>query len=141
MKHALALVLLMLPLSPAMAQDEEGGGLGAAIEDGARDMIEGLIDDMRPAIDDLEGLMAEYGPLLELLGEEMGPALMEVFSQVDSIANYEAPVILPNGDIIMRRSADAPDRVPPALRPDAPAEPPAEPDAPAAPPAPGVIDL
>lgn len=125
------MALMLAPLA-APAQ-EEGGGLGALLEDGARGVIEGLIEDMQPAIDDLEGMLAEYGPLLRMLGKEMGPALLDVFREVDSVANYAPPEILPNGDIIMRRRPDAPDWVPPA--PDAPPEDPGT----AAPP--GPIDL
>lgn len=139
MRRALVLALLVLPPSPALAQEDEGG-LGALIEDGARGMIEGMLDDMRPAIDDLEGLVAEYGPLLELLGEEMGPALMAVFRQIDSIAHYEPPVILPNGDIVMRRRADAPAWAPPEARPDEGPEDPGDPLG-AEPAPPGPIDL
>lgn len=55
------------------------------IERAFRDMMERL----RPALDDLLGVM-------------------RVFEDIDSIGNYEAPEVLPNGDILIRRRDDAP---------------------------------
>lgn len=54
--------------------------------------------------------------LLEQLFEEMGPALEELEGFVDDLNAYEAPEILPNGDILIRRKPD-----------DRPATPPQEP--------------
>lgn len=65
-----------------------------------------------------EQMMRELGPTIDSLG-----ALMETLDQIDSLGNYEKPEVLPNGDIVIRRKADAP-----PLR-DAP-----DPDAPAGPP-------
>lgn len=44
--------------------------------------------------------------LLEHLFEEMGPALDELEGYVDDLNAYEAPVILPNGDILIRRKPE-----------------------------------
>ncbi|AJE48077.1 hypothetical protein [Celeribacter indicus] len=46
--------------------------------------------------------------LLERLLDEFGPALEELEGFVDDIDAYEAPVILPNGDILIRRKQDVP---------------------------------
>ena len=52
--------------------------------------MRGLIDRMKPTIEDAF-------------------ELMDVLGEIDSPKNYEKPVILPNGDILIRRSPDAPD--------------------------------
>ncbi|WP_226549651.1 AAA+ family ATPase [Celeribacter naphthalenivorans] len=44
--------------------------------------------------------------LLEHLFEDMGPALKELEGYVDDLNAYEAPVILPNGDILIRRKPE-----------------------------------
>lgn len=41
--------------------------------------------------------------LLQQLFEEMGPALEDLEGFVDDLSAYEAPEILPNGDILIRR--------------------------------------
>jgi hypothetical protein len=38
----------------------------------------------------------------------MGPAFLDLIQTLDSVRYYERPEILPNGDIIIRRSPDAP---------------------------------
>ena len=96
---------------PLPAQEaEEAPGL---IERGADMLLRGLIEEIQPPIEDLAGIGAEMLPTFQLLAREMGPAFVEVFGQIDSIRNYEPPAILPNGDIVLRRSPDAPDWVPP----------------------------
>jgi len=132
MRHVLTLPLIvMLAALPAQAQEDAP----SLLEDGIRDLFERMVEDMRPAVDDLSALVEEYRPLVELLGEEMAPALAEVLGQIDSITYYAPPVILPNGDIVMRRRPDAPEWVPPE---DAvPEEDPVQPD----PGKDGVIDL
>ena len=37
---------------------------------------------------------------------------------IDDIGNYDMPEFLPNGDIIIRRSPDAPPFTPPATEPE-----------------------
>lgn len=57
----------------------------------------------------------EAAPQMELLGrdmagalERMAPALQELAALVDDIRNYEPPERLANGDILIRRRAEAP---------------------------------
>jgi hypothetical protein len=130
---AIAAVLVAPPLA---AQDE-----GSLFDQGADLILRGLIEEVAPPLQELAGIGAEVLPTFQLLAEEMGPGFVEVFKRIDSISNYEPPQILPNGDIILRRSADAPawtpsdsepdsgpDRVPDSRPAPAPeAEPPAEP--------------
>lgn len=52
------------------------------------------------------GLMAEMEPALQGMGEQlkaMEPMLRSLAELIGDIRNYEAPVKLPNGDIIIRR--------------------------------------
>lgn len=92
----------MLPVQSDRAPDAQ---LPDEIERAFREMM----DRLRPALDDL----------LET---------MRVFKDIDSIENYEAPEVLPNGDILIRRRGDAPpwppEESPPEAAPPAKAEPP-----------------
>lgn len=69
----------------------------------------------------MRGLLEQFGPAVEELR-----ALLTLFAAIDSLEFYEAPRIMPNGDILIRRRADAPPRRPvpaPDHRPhDAPPE-------------------
>lgn len=94
---------------PADGDMSEGLSL---MEEGAKLLFRGILNEMEPAIDEFGDLAQDLEPALELLATEMGPALMELFQTLDSIRHYEAPEILPNGDIIIRRSPDAPVYVP-----------------------------
>ncbi len=96
---------------PAAAQGEMDEGL-SLMEQGAQLLLQGLMDEMGPTMSELKGLTEEMGTAMAQLGEQMGPALMDLMSKVDDIRNYEAPELLPNGDIIIRRSPDAPLYVP-----------------------------
>lgn len=112
MKHFILIACLALPL-PALSQEEgdleEGFSL---MEEGAKLLFRGLMSEMEPAIEYFAGLAQELEPALELLATEMGPALMELMQTLDSVRYYERPEILPNGDIIIRRSPDAPEFAP-----------------------------
>ena len=111
---ALPLTLALTP--PAFAQDEANPEIDegfSLMEEGARLLFRGLMDEVEPAIDDFTGMAEDMAPALEMLATEMGPALVELFEGIDSITHYEPPEILPNGDIIIRRSPDAPLYIPP----------------------------
>ncbi|SMX33074.1 hypothetical protein [Octadecabacter ascidiaceicola] len=112
MKHLILAALIALP-APALAQEEgeieEGFSL---MEEGAKLLFRGIMSEMEPAIDDFSDLAEELEPALELLATEMGPALIELIQTLDSVRYYERPEVLPNGDIIIRRSPDAPEYEP-----------------------------
>lgn len=82
------------------------------MEEGARLLLRGLLSEMDPALEELKDLAAEMGPQMRLFAEEMGPALAALLDQVDDLTNYDAPELLQNGDIIIRRRLDAPKFVP-----------------------------
>lgn len=117
MRHALfrlplvALAMALLAGPPARAEDDPP----TMMERGAEMFFQGLMQEMQPALDDFSGMAREFGPRLQLLLREMGPALTEILGQIDDIGNYEPPAFLPNGDIILRRSPDAPPFVPPSI--------------------------
>ncbi|KQI67832.1 hypothetical protein AN189_13715 [Loktanella sp. 3ANDIMAR09] len=116
MKHlilAAALTLSALPANAQEAEAEADTGGRDLIEEGAKLFLRGLLREADPAIRELQDLANNVGPALQMLREEMGPALAEIMSRIDDIGNYENPEILPNGDIIIRRAPDAPAYVPP----------------------------
>ncbi len=99
MKPYAALLVACLA-TPALADDETSqfrDGLDLFGE-GARLMLEGLRDEMEPMLD-------EVRPFIE---DEMLPFFERLVSLIDDLAVYELPERLPNGDIIIRRSPDAP---------------------------------
>lgn len=123
-----------LPLSaqgPAPGDGEAGGESDAQslIEQGAALLFRGILSELAPEIEDMTG---EMGAALALLA----PAMGDLARLVDDIGNYELPERLENGDILIRRKADAPP--PPPLGedlqrlwpPEDAAPPPAEDEAP-----------
>lgn len=95
----------MADTNSAPADTEEGLSL---IERGAQMLLRGLIDDIEPAMEDFRALAEGFGPKMQELMLEMGPALEALADKIDDIRNYDAPEILPNGDIIIRRKPEAP---------------------------------
>jgi hypothetical protein len=103
-----ASVTLAAPL-PVLAQEaapEEGFSL---MEEGAKQLFRGMMAELEPALDDLQGLAEEMEPTLRAFVDEMGPAMIQLMEQIDDLTNYHAPEILPNGDIIIRRKDEAPE--------------------------------
>ena len=104
---ALPAVLALALAQPAQAEEtptNEGFGL---MEKGARLLFEGLMQEMQPALREMEGLSENFEPAIRGFVQNMGPKLGTFLEQVDDFSKYHAPEILPNGDIIMRRkSAD-----------------------------------
>ena len=107
MKRLILIGATALFAAPAAAQDEGGKSL---MEQGAELFFEGLRKEMEPALEDLLGLAEQFGPAMQSFIEEMGPALAEIGGKVKDWSAYEAPEMLPNGDIIIRRKPDAPDQ-------------------------------
>ncbi len=89
------------------------------MEQGAELFLEGLRQEMEPALEDLLGLADQFGPAMQSFFQEMGPALAELAGEIQDWSTYEAPEILPNGDIIIRKKQpeaeplpEQPDEVP-----------------------------
>ena len=97
LSHIALCVALAAPL-PALAQETEQDG-SSAMERGLRLFLDGLMDEMGPALDGLQ----EFGPELRNFMAEMGPSLRDLMGEIKDWSVYKAPEVLPNGDIIIRR--------------------------------------
>ena len=99
-----ATFIAALAVSPLAAQEADDPSVSegfSLMEEGAKLLLRGLMNEMEPALDDMSEAMIQ-------LGAEMGPAFTMLLSQIDDLRNYDAPEVLPNGDIIMRRRDEAP---------------------------------
>ncbi len=74
------------------------------MEQGARLFLRGMMSEMEPALDDMQAAIGELQPMLE----DLGPQMAKLIEMVGDFRNYEAPVKLPNGDILIRRKPEAP---------------------------------
>lgn len=114
MKKTLFALALLAPLGvaaqgyqPPPAQDgppagqESEDGFGSMLERGAESLLRDLFRDVEPHMDaigrELGGRMQALAPLLEDAGNLM-----------DDLRHYQRPERLENGDILIRRKADAP---------------------------------
>lgn len=117
MKQILLSLAVLAAATPALAQEEPSGF--DLIGQGAGQILQGLASEAAPAIDGLTQGLPEWGaevfPTVSAIVSDLGPGFFDVFREVDSLANYEAPAIQPNGDILIRRSSDAPGWTPPAV--------------------------
>lgn len=106
MKHAvLILMLLALPAraqeAPAPPPPPADGGVEEGVDllqRGFQSILEGLFTEMQPAIDEMGRALTEMKPMAD-----------QLFRLIDDIGNYEAPVVLENGDILIRRKPAAPE--------------------------------
>ena len=103
MRLALALLLIA---APALAEEapvtpkttDDGFSL---MEEGMKLVMRGMMTEMQPALDEMGRALDEMEPHLK----ELGPKLHQLIALIDDIRNYDAPVMLPNGDILIRRTA------------------------------------
>ena len=82
---------------PRGQQDEPLGDLGDEIDKAMNQLFNRLQPHLNALGDELANTMNEFTP-----------ALNEISGLIDDIGNYERPERLENGDIIIRRRADAP---------------------------------
>ncbi|OYX26686.1 MAG: hypothetical protein B7Z10_02615 [Rhodobacterales bacterium 32-66-7] len=114
MRTIFALCLLTAPAfaedapAPPVAEDD-GFSL---MEEGARLLLRGLMSEMEPALDEMGKALDSVGPALEEFGTEIGPRLRQLVAMIDDFGNYDAPIMLPNGDILIRRNAPLPPKDP-----------------------------
>ena len=107
MKHASASLILALGLgfglvpgaqaqdrTPPPSQMQDGLNL---LGEGARQLLDGLIGQISPGIDTLGNSLSQVRPMID-----------DLLTRIGDIRNYEMPVTLPNGDILIRRKPDAP---------------------------------
>jgi hypothetical protein len=112
-RHFLASLVLCCTVTSVQAEEEP-----SMMERGAQLFFEGLMQEMEPALDDLQGLAERFGPAMRGFVQEMGPALGELFDKVEDWSVYQPPELLPNGDIIIRRKTPDPDNTPEPKAPD-----------------------
>lgn len=118
MKRLLIIAVFSAKLStPAFAQEDDSKSL---MEQGAELFFEGLRREMEPALDELLGMADALGPAMQSFLQEMGPALAELAAEIKDWSAYEAPEILPNGDIIIRKKPLPDDEVAPKPEDQAP---------------------
>lgn len=107
MRLALALLVIATPAfaqdtAPSPVPEDEGFSL---VEEGAKMVLRGLMTEIQPALDEMGKALDEVGPKLEGLTEEIAPKIQMLIAMIDDFGNYDAPVMLPNGDILIRRNA------------------------------------
>lgn len=119
--HTLASLTFALCLAAAPLAAQEAAPADPAPEDeglslmqrGAELLLRGLMDEVEPGLRDMEQAL-----------RLMEPELRALVDMVGDLRNYEAPEKLPNGDILIRRKADAPplpqDPAPPEATPPDP---------------------
>ncbi|QYK43095.1 MAG: hypothetical protein KF887_08370 [Paracoccaceae bacterium] len=108
---ALAIGLVVALSPPLRAQEAAPGGDDgfSLMEEGARLLFRGLMQEMEPALDEMGRALQDIEPALR----EMGPKLRQLVDLMGDVTQYEAPERMPNGDILIRRRPGAPP--PPAL--------------------------
>ncbi len=100
------LFALCLVAAPAFAEDalpvppakDDGFSL---MEEGMKLVMRGMMNEMQPTLDEMGKALQDMEPHLK----ELGPKLQQLIALIDDIQNYDAPVMLPNGDILIRRNA------------------------------------
>ncbi len=95
-------VLVAALAVPAGAEEPEDNG-SSLMERGAEMFLEGLLREIEPTLDDLQGMAEGIEPALREFVQEMGPAFADLLGRIDNLSNYHPPEMLPNGDIILRR--------------------------------------
>jgi hypothetical protein len=97
------LIALCLIAAPAFAEDAppvpEDDGF-SLMEEGMKLVMRGMMAEMEPALDQMDEAFSKLEPSLQ----ELGPKLMSLMSMIDDVGNYDFPVMLPNGDILIRRN-------------------------------------
>ena len=95
---------LALPVSAQEVEADEGPSL---MEQGMQMLLEGFLNEMEPALKDLEGMAEEMEPTLRGFVQDMGPAFIDLLGKIEDFSAYHPPEVLPNGDIIIRRKTPA----------------------------------
>lgn len=119
MRLVLALCLLAAPAfaedtpdAPKAVPEAEDDGF-SLMEEGMKLVMRGMMNEMQPALDEMGKALDEMEPHLK----DLGPKLHQLIALIDDIQNYDAPIMLPNGDILIRRNAPLVPRVAPDALP------------------------
>ncbi|RII37944.1 hypothetical protein DL237_14830 [Pseudooceanicola sediminis] len=104
---ALALTISVAGLPPRTAIAQQDTAPPASkMQEGLRQFLDGLSDGVGELADGA-------GPALQNFLQQMGPAFEDILGEIKDFSKYEAPQVLPNGDILIRRKQDAPEYMPP----------------------------
>lgn len=68
-----------------------------------------LAQDDPPLLDNLNPFSERFRSLMEGWADEMMPLMEQLADKMSELNAYEAPEVLPNGDILIRRKPDAPE--------------------------------
>ena len=107
----IGLALAPLPLAaedPAPKAEGEGFSL---MEEGAKLVLRGLMSEMEPTIKEMDKALSDMKPMVE----EIGPRFQELIALMGDVQNYQAPEVLPNGDILIRRKVPLVPKIGPRL--------------------------
>lgn len=110
-RFATLILILSLAGTASTAQESSDDEAGSLMNRGAELFLRRLQEELGPRIDELRALADQAGPAMIDFLQEMGPALGVLIDDVKDWSRYEAPEMLENGDIIIRRKPD-PDPVP-----------------------------
>lgn len=97
----LAVLILMTIAAPSLSFAQSGQTPPAERDDG-----------LLPNEEELRELGDLAERMLRRFGDRMEPMAERLRALVDDLDAYEAPEMLPNGDIIIRRKPDVPERAP-----------------------------
>ncbi len=101
MKHTILSVALAFALGTGAVRAESDNGRminddmvagSSLLEQGAKIFLRGLMAEVEPALDDMAQALQDAEPMLR-----------ELLALVDNIDDYNAPEVLPNGDILIRK--------------------------------------
>ena len=125
-----ALILALMLAGPLAAQTEGAPDcpllapgcerLPRLLEDFERDMAPLLRDLQREAEPRLRDLERDLAPLLDGLGRRVDPILRDLADLMGDLSGWEAPEVLPNGDILIRRRPAPPPPRPQDQAPEGP---------------------
>ena len=99
------LFALCLVAAPALAEDApaqpkaEDDGF-SLMEEGMKLVLRGMMTEVEPTLDEMDQALRALEPSLK----ELGPKLLSLMALIDDVGNYDFPVMLPNGDILIRRN-------------------------------------
>lgn len=98
---AFALTIAALPASAQTAETEQ------SLWDWGMSFFGDAVTEELEPLADMKALIDQFGPAI-------APTMEKLMALVDDMTNYEMPVMLDNGDILIRRKLDAPVVEPPA---------------------------
>lgn len=97
---------IALVLATSVAAEDQENNL---MQEGLSLFLEGLSKEFKPALEDFADFAIELGPEIGAFIEHIGPDLRGLLDEVQDWTAYEAPEILPNGDIILRKKTATPE--------------------------------